>query len=95
MCHFQSIQKYREINPFTLRAAETGLMILEIFYLQMQFLENLWRRNVYQKLHNNSGSNILWTLAQFPSYFQKYERSRRYFLEKLLSFLTILVIYLW
>ena len=28
-------------NPFTLRAAETSLMILEIFFLQKHFLENI------------------------------------------------------
>ena len=28
-------------NPFTLRAAKSGLTILEIFYLQKHFLENI------------------------------------------------------
>ena len=32
---------------------------------------------------NNSPSNILWILALFPSYFQNYESSRRYFLQEL------------
>ena len=77
------LKKRNLINPFTLRAAKRGLTILEIFSLQKHFFENIWRRNVNQRLHNNSPSNILRTFALFPSYFQKYERSRRYFLEKL------------
>ena len=32
----------------TLRAAKSGLTILEIFYLQKHSLENIWRRNVDQ-----------------------------------------------
>ena len=71
------------INPFTLRAAKRGLMILEIFCLQKHFLENFWRRNVDQQPNNNSPSNILWTFTLFLSYHQKYERSRRYHLEEL------------
>ena len=51
----------------------------------MYFLENIWRRNVNQKSENNSTSNILWIFTLLPSYFQKSERSRRYFLEELLS----------
>ena len=43
------------------------------------FIKNIWRRNVYQNITNNSPSNILWEFALFPSYFQKYENSRRYF----------------
>ena len=30
-----------DLNPFTLRAAKTGLAILEIFYLQRHFLGNI------------------------------------------------------
>ena len=30
-----------DLNPFTLRAAKTGLTILKIFYLQSHFLENI------------------------------------------------------
>ena len=71
------------INPLTLRAAKTGLTILEIFYLQKHFLESIWRRNVDQKPNNNSPTNIMLTFALFPSYFQMYEGSRRYFLEYL------------
>ena len=74
------IQKMKEKHPWeklaraslTLRAAKTGLAILEMFYLQKHFLENIWRRNVDQKSNNNSPSNILLTFALFPSYFQKY-----------------------
>ena len=58
-------------NPLTLRAAKTGLTILEIFYLQMHFLENIRRRNVHQKPHNKSRSNILQSFAYFLSYFRK------------------------
>ena len=29
------------LNPFTLRAAKTGLIILEIFFKQKQFLQNI------------------------------------------------------
>ena len=29
------------INPFTLRAAKTGLTTLEIFYLEKYYLENI------------------------------------------------------
>ena len=29
------------LNPFTLRAAKTGLTILEVFYEQKHFLENI------------------------------------------------------
>ena len=43
------------------------------------FIKNIWRRIVYQNITNNSPSNILWKFALFPSYFQKYENSRRYF----------------
>ena len=43
------------------------------------FIKNIWRRNVYQNITNNSPSNILWEFALFPSYFQKYENSSRYF----------------
>ena len=43
------------------------------------FIKNIWRRNVYQNITNNSPSNILWEFALFSSYFQKYENSRRYF----------------
>ena len=64
-------------NPFTLRATKTGLAILKIVCLQKYFLENIWRRNVDQMPYNNSPSNILWILALFLSYFQKYESSRR------------------
>ena len=32
---------YITISPFTLGAAKSGLMILEIFYLQQYFLENI------------------------------------------------------
>ena len=71
------------VNPFTLRTAKRGLTILEIFYLQKHFLENIWRKNVDQKSENNSRSNILLTFAWFPSYFQKYESSRRNILENL------------
>ena len=66
-------------NPFTLRAAKRGLTILEIFSLQKHFFENIWRRNVDQKINNNSPWNSSQTFALFPSYFQKYESSRRYF----------------
>ena len=71
------------LNPLTLGAAKTGLTILEIFYLQKHFLENIWRRNVDQKPNNNSPSNILWIYALFQSYFQNCESSRRYLIEKL------------
>ena len=72
------------VNLFTLRVAKTGLTILEIFYLQKPFLENIWRRYVDQIPYNKYPSNILWNFVLFPSYFQKYESSRRYFLEELL-----------
>ena len=36
-------------------------------------------------LYNNTPSNILRILALFPSYLQKYESSRRFFLEEVLS----------
>ena len=71
------------LNPFTLRATKTGLTTFEIFYLQKLFQENIWRRHVDQIPHNNPRSNILWNFALFPSYFQKYESSRRYFLGEL------------
>ena len=74
-----------DLNPLTLRAAKRGLMILEIFNLQTHFLENIWRRNVDHKSNKNSPSNILWIFALFKRYFQRYENSRRHFLEKLLS----------
>ena len=67
------------LNPFTLRAAKRGRTILEIFPFQKQFFENISMRNVDQKTNNKSPSNILWNFASFPSHFQKYESSRRYF----------------
>ena len=57
--------------------------ILELFYSQKHFLENIWRRRVDQKPNNNFASNNLWIFALFQSYFQKYESSRRYFLKEL------------
>ena len=71
------------INPFTLRAAKTGLTILIIYFKPKHFLENICKRNLHQTPNNNSSSNILWTFPSFQSYFQKYESSRRYFLEEL------------
>ena len=47
--------------------------------------ENIWMRNVNQNITYNSPSNILQDLLQFKSYFRKYYRSRRQFLEDLLS----------
>ena len=70
-------------NPFTLRVAKTCMIILKIFHLRRHFFENIWRRNVHQKTNNNTLSNMLWTYAFFRSYFQNYESSRQYFLEKL------------
>ena len=35
--------RIRRVNPFTLRAAKTGLAILKIFCLQKYFLESIWR----------------------------------------------------
>ena len=77
------IDKGKFFNPLTLRAAKIGLTILEILYLQKHFIENIWRRNVDHKPNKNSPSNILWLFALFKRYFQKYESSRRHFLEKL------------
>ena len=42
------------INPFTLRASKRGVTILEIFSLHKHFFENIGRRNVDQKINNNS-----------------------------------------
>ena len=39
--------------------AKTGLTILDIFFYEKHFLENIWRRNVDQESNNNSPSNIL------------------------------------
>ena len=50
-----------EFNPLPLRAAKTGLTILEIFHLQKHFLENISKGNVNQNPQNNSPSNILQT----------------------------------
>ena len=72
------------LNPFTLRAAKTGLTFVMIFFKQKHFLENTWRRNYNRKPNNNSPSNILLNFASFPSYFfLKQESSRRYFLQGL------------
>ena len=83
VCNLSSLHvtfsNFMHINPFALRAAKRGLTILEIFSLQKHFFENIWRRNVDQKINNNSPWNILPTFALFPSFFQKYESSRRYF----------------
>ena len=84
LCHLQLLRSltykhkyFSHLNPLTLRPAKTGLTNLEIYYLQRHFMENKWRRNVYQKPNYNSPSNILWTFSLFSSYFQKYESSRR------------------
>ena len=37
------------INPLTLTLAKRDLTILEIFNLQIHFLENIWSRNVDRK----------------------------------------------
>ena len=47
------------VNPFTPREAKTGLMNLEIVYLQKHFLENVGRRNFDQNPSDNSPSDIL------------------------------------
>ena len=60
-----------------------ALTMLEIYYLQTFFLESIWSRNGDQMPYTNSPSNILWTFALLPSYFQKYESSRLYFPEEL------------
>ena len=80
--HYSFFQETNNLNPFTLRAAKRGLTILEILYLQKHFIENIWRRNVDHKPNKDSPSNILWFFALFKRYFQKYESSRRHFLEK-------------
>ena len=56
--NFKNIN-YSYINPFTLRAAKTGLTILIIFSEQKHFGENISWRNVCQKPNNNSSTNIL------------------------------------
>ena len=48
-----------DVNPLPLRTAKTGLTILVIFFLQKHFSKNISKRNVNQKLNNNSPSNIL------------------------------------
>ena len=59
------------------------------------FIKNIWRRNVYQNITNNSPSNILWEFALFPSNFQKYENSRRYFPGEWVIFWTVLTLYIY
>ena len=49
------------------------------------FLKNIWRRNVDQKINNNSPWNILRTFALFPSYFPKVWKKQTIFLEELFS----------
>ena len=44
------------------RVAKTGLTILVIFYLQSHVLRKNYKKNINQKPHNNSRSNILRTL---------------------------------
>ena len=55
--HFNGLTHLHSERP------KRGLTILEILYLQSHFLENIWRRIVYQKSNNNSPSNILWTFS--------------------------------
>ena len=69
------------LNPFMPIAAKYNLTILEIFFSQGHILVKVWMRNVLQKSIHNFRSNILWSFASFPSYLQKYESSRRYFLK--------------
>ena len=40
-CNVHNFYETVTLNPFTLRAAKRGLTILEIFYLQSHFLENI------------------------------------------------------
>ena len=47
------------LNLFARREAKTGLTILDIFFVQKFFLENISKRNVNNKPNNNSTSNIL------------------------------------
>ena len=61
ICSISPFDIWNLFNPLTLRAAETGLTILEIFHLQKYFLERISRRNVNQKPQNNCHSNILQT----------------------------------
>ena len=53
------------------------LTILVIFLKQMEFSENIWRRNVVQNPTQNPPSNILWIYVHFQTYVQKYQRSWR------------------
>ena len=62
------------LNPLALRAANTGLTILLIFSSQKRFYQKYLKEKCLSEY-----SNILWEFALFPSYFQKYENSRRYF----------------
>ena len=77
-----SIQIFMNLffNPYTLRVAKISLTVLEIFFKQRHFLDNIWMRNAYLRPNNNSPPNIF--RALFPSYFWRYERRRQYVLYK-------------
>ena len=68
-----------------LTAAKSSLTILMKSRKQKHTLENIWWGNVNYNITSISPLNILWNLSHFQSYHQKYCRSRREFLEELLS----------
>ena len=82
-CTYNSKRVNQLMHSLTLIAAKTGLTFFGNILLTKHFPENIWRRNVDQKLNYNSPSNILWTFASSKSYFHKCESSRRCFLMKL------------
>ena len=73
------------VNPLMLTAAKYSLTILMKSSREKLSYENIWRRNVHENTTNNSPSNIFKNHSQFLTYCQKYHRSRRQFLDELLS----------
>ena len=53
------VRKMLNVNPFTLRAAKTGLTMLEISFLKKLFLENILIKNVDHMTNNNSPSHVI------------------------------------
>ena len=73
----QDVIKDHLITHSCLWCPKRILMILVIFFPPENYVENIWRRNVYQHPVHKSPSNILRIYALFTRYLHKYHSSRR------------------
>ena len=69
--------KWASINVERCACFTQNMAISYIFVIR-EISENIWKRYVNQNPTHNSPSDILGIYAQFLSYHQKYQRSRRH-----------------